>query len=198
MCLHLGTLIGPWGVDREPLRLRLRRRHWVMLAPHAFPLSSPPALAPSCQLRRGCSVYVYWGRGGGAIVSVGAGWCVRVCVLTVQVFPVATPATPAPFLPRPDQGSLSSLHTGSCSPAACQSQRRGVGPLHRGRTDTYQGYSPHQPFPNLYITTVGSCLCPRPWGGSRVPPARPLAAFCSSSCACSFPSSGTRAPPSSL
>lgn len=92
-------------------------------------------------------------------MSVGAGWCVRVCVLTVQVFPVATPATPAPFLPRPHQGSLPSLHTGSCSPAACQSQRRRVGPFHRGRTDTR--VTPHT---NLFpIFTL------RPWGAACAP-----------------------------
>lgn len=98
------------------------------------------------------------------IVSVGGGgWCVRVCVLTVQVFPVATPATPAPSSPAPS-GLPVFPAQGSCSPAAGQSQRRGLGPLHRGRTDTYQGYSPHQSFSNLYLTTMGSCPCPRPSG----------------------------------
>ena len=109
-------------------------------------------------------MYVCWGRGGRVIVSVGGGgWCVRVCVLTVQVFPVATPATPAPFLPRPIRAPRLPC-TGILLPAAGQSQRRGLGPLHRGRPDTYQGYSPHQSFSNLYLTTMGSCPCPRPSG----------------------------------
>lgn len=134
LCLHLGTLIGPWGVDREPLRLR-PRRHWVMLAPHAS--SSARRAQPLSALRWGGA----GGREVGDSVRGGGDVCASVCLHCPSVS-VATPATPAPFPPRPIRAPLSSEHTGVLLLLSHQSQRRGVGPLHRGRTDTYQGYLP--------------------------------------------------------
>ena len=103
LCLHLGTLIGPWGVGREPLRLRLRRRHWVMLAPHAFPLSSLPVLAPSCQLRRGACVCILGERRWGDSVRGGGVVCASVCSHCPSVSS-SNSCHSCPFPPPPPSG----------------------------------------------------------------------------------------------
>ena len=61
------------------------------------------------------------------IVSVGGWGCVRVCVLTVQVFPVATPATPAPSSPAPS-GLPVFPAQGSCSRLLVRAREGGWGP----------------------------------------------------------------------
>lgn len=92
------------------------------------------------------------------VVSLGRRACVPLCQSLSEDVSVATSAPPAPLipglphtthLPAPPRGFLPLVHPGILPPAACQSQRRKLGPLHRGRAESYQGYSPHQLFANL-------------------------------------------------
>lgn len=99
----------------------------------------------------------------------------RECVFSLSKCFRSNSCHPCPFPPPPPSGlPVFHAHRDPAPLPPVRAREEGWGP------STEAGLTlprvTHRPFSNLYIMTMGSCLCPRPSGeGPESPPARPLA-----------------------
>lgn len=140
LCLHFPKQsrpwpCRPWGVDREPLSLRLKTKGKT--------------------LGDAGSSLLYFAHTH-LLLAGGGGWGENgvypsVCSRCPKVFPVATSATPAALSPHshPHQGALCLVHTGIL-PRCCLSEpEKGVGATPQRQDRQPPGTLPHQPFASL-------------------------------------------------